>query len=358
MIGLRTNIVPAAATTALLAAVCFVPNVAYAATVDQLNAAYVNALHGYEDALDEQAQNADQIAETERNIAETEKLSSQAQGELNETAVALYKDTRSKNVLVDLLLNSESFTEAVTRYELYEKVEGKCVERIQELARKRDELNTKKISLEAEKAKIQVKVEQAFKEAKAAETALMKAKHADGDKYQQVQGNGSNCGATAFTVGLNILLGEERYKDNVKVWSGPGFNGDSTNALAARAQKWLSANKLDDVIDVEEVKGDIHKAEELKKYLQEGKVVVISSGSGSLWRYADKPSKGLHKYADGHWVVFYYYEEGKDGKEGTFYCNDSGVPTNQGAGCPYTDSQMQDWLDGRGNHFATVMSTK
>lgn len=358
MIRLRTNIVPAVAATALLTASCLVPSVAFAASVEQLNAAYVAALHGYEDALEDQDQNAAAIAETEGKIAEAEKQTQQAQGELNETAVTLYKDTRSKNVLVDLLLSSESFQDAVTRYELYEKVERKCVDRIEELARKRDELNTQKIALEVEKVQIEARVEQARQEAKAAEEALLRAKHSDGEKYHQVQGNGSNCGATAFTVGVNILLGEERYKDNVKVWSGEGFNGDSTNALAARGKKWLSANGLGDIIGIEEVQGDIHNASDLQKYLEDGNVVVISSGSGSEWRYADKPSKGLHKYPDGHWVVFYYYEAGQDGKEGTFYCNDSGVSTKKGAGCPYTESQMQAWLDGRGNHFATIMYTK
>ena len=344
----------AAAAVAFVIAMFLVPGVAHAETIDQLKAAYADALRGYEVALDEQDENAEEIYSTDQEIKETELQRKRLQNELDEIVVTLYKDTWNKNVLTDLLLKSESFQDAVIRYDLYEKVERRCAERASELKQQCDELNTKMIVLETKKAQIRTKVEQAKKEVDEAEKAMRKAVHVDGDKYHQVQGNGSNCGATAFIVGVNILLDENRYKDNVKVWKGAGFNGDSTNNLAARAKKWLKSNDLSDEIDVEEVEGDIHDADELKELLLEGNVVVISSGSGSPWRYADKPNKAEHNYPDGHWVVFYYYDE----DEGVFYSNDSGVTKKRGAGCPYTDKQMQAWLDGRGNHFATVLSAK
>ena len=356
MVRTYRDIVTALA-AALLLSLCLAPGVAFAATMDQLNAAYAAALRGYEDALDERAQNAEEIEETEQAIQEAEQLRAQVQGELNETAVTLYKDTRASNVLVDLLLGSSSFQDAVMRYDLYEKVQRRCMERVGELAQQRDELSAQKSDLEDRQRSLEQKVVQAREEAEKAEEALLRASHSDGDEYHQVQGNGSNCGATAFIVGVNILLGEERYDDNVEVWEGPGFEGDSTNALAVRGEKWLESEDLDDEIGIQEVAGDIHDAADLQKYLEDGNVVVISSGSGSEWRYADNPDEGEHKYDDGHWVVFYYYDaEGDDGN-GVFYCNDSGVSSKRGAGCPYTQDQMQDWLDGRENHFATILYT-
>lgn len=370
MTGIRTNIASVLA-LALLFALCLAPSTAFADSVEQLSAAYADALRGYEDALDEKEQNADAIAQTEAAIVQTEQLRDQAQGELDETIVTLYKDTSKKNVLLDLIMGSESFQDAVIRYDLYEKVERRCYERVQELVAQCDELTTQKIGLEVQKTEIEARVEKAYKEAEKAEEALLQAKHMDGDEYHQVQGNGSNCGATAFIVGVNILLNEERYDDNVEVWEGPGFNGDSTNALAARGEKWLEEEELDEDIGIEEVEGDIHDTDELRELLEDGAVVVISSGSGSEWHYANNPDKGYHKYPDGHWVVFYYYDpdgdddddeedadEDDEDSEGVFYCNDSAVSAKKGAGCPYTEEQMQDWLDGRENHFATVLYLK
>lgn len=354
MVRLRSKIVVFPAVAALSLSLCLAPAPAFASHMDQLNAAYANALRGYEDALGEQDQNASEIAETEQKIEAAEQARQKAQNELDETVVTLYKETRGKHALVDLLLSSESFQDAIMRYDLYEKVERRCVERVGELVQERDNLNVQMIGLEAEKAQIELKVEQARQEAERAEKALQDAAHADGDEFHQVQGNGSNCGATSFTVGLNILLDEERFTDNVEVWEGPGFEQDSTNALAARGQIWLEENELDDQIGIEEVRGDIHDTDELKEQLEDGNVVIISSGDGSTWHYADgsKAPKGGHPY--GHWVVFYYYDSNK----GKFYCNDSSTSADKGAGAVYTTKQMQQWLDGRENHFATVMYLK
>jgi len=354
MARIRTGIVAFPAAAALSLSLFLAPSAAFAAsTMDQLNAAYTNALRDYEDALVEQDQNAAEIADTEQKIDEAEQSRVQAQAELNETVVTLYKDTRSKNVLMDLLLDSENFQDAVMRYELYERVESRCVDRMHELIEKRDNLTVQKVGLEAEKVEIEQKVEQKRQEAEKAEKALEEAAHANGHKFHQVQGNGSNCGATSFTVGLNILLNKQRYKDNVKVWEGPGFEGDSTNNLAARANTWLKENDLDDVIGVKEIAGDIHSTDELKEQLQQGNVVVISSGDGSTWRWANGKKVPSGSHSAGHWVVFYYYD-----KNGKFYCNDSSVSADKGAGAVYTTKQMQQWLDGRSYHLATVMYLK
>ena len=350
--GFRVKHIPVMAAGVLLASSCLVPSTAFAVSMDQLQAAYVKALSGYEKALNAKDENAAEIEEAERKIEEAEQQRKSAEGELGETASALYKDTRSNNVLVDIILGSRSFQDAVIRYDLYEKVENRCVERIEELAARRDELTAQKEELEAQKNDIGKRVEKARKEAELAEKALIRASHVDGDRYQQVQGNGSNCGATSFTVGLNILLHEKRYTDNVAVWEGAGFNGDSTNNLARRAKMWLIANKLDDKVGIEEVRGDVHETSELKELLNDGNVVIISSGGGSVWQYADGSTAAPSAFPDGHWIVFYRCSKG------VFYCNDSAVETKKGAGCAYTEKEMQQWLDGRANHFATIMYLK
>ena len=348
----RNSFITVSAAIALLAALCLVPGVAFAASMDQLHAAYANALRGYEDALDEREQNSAEIEETEREIEKAEREREQAQDELGETAIAYYKDTRAGNVLIDIVLGSRSFQDAVIRYDLYQKVERRCVEHMEELEETRDELADYKAELEAQQAEIDMRIERARRQVGAAEKALLLAAHIDGAKYHQVQGNGSNCGATAFIVGVNMLLHKNRFIDNVKVWEGPGFNGDSTNNLATRGKLWLVANKLDDEIGIKEVKGDIHKASELKELLDDGNVVVISSGNGSVWQYADNTKAAAGAFPDGHWVVFYRCADD------VFYCNDSAVSKKRGAGCAYTKKQMQQWLDGRENHFATVMYAK
>ena len=361
MTSMRNSLINVSAAIALLACACacalacacLAPGVAFAASMDQLQAVYVSALRGYENALDQREQASAEIEATEREIEEAEQEREQAQEELGETATAYYKDSRRANVLLDIVLRSESFQDAVIRYDLYQKVERRCAERMEELEEQRDELESYKEELQARRDEIDERIEKARRVALAAEKALLEASHVDGHKYHQVQGNGSNCGATAFIVGVNILLNKNRFTDNVKVWEGPGFKGDSTNNLASRGKLWLVANKLDDEIGIEEVKGDIHKTSELKELLDDGNVVVISSGAASVWQYADGTKAGAGAFPDGHWVVFYRCDD-----DDIFYCNDSAVSRKKGAGCAYTKKEMQQWLDGRANHFATVLYAK
>ena len=329
-----------------------VPSTAFAADIESLSIAYTNALQGYENALGEREQNADEIKQVVQEIASTDQAVDRAQGELNETSAVLYKETRTHHTLFELILGSESFQDAVIRYDLYAKVERRCADRVKELAADRDELAEKREQLEARKVEIESKVEEAKRAAEEAEKALLAATHADGAEYHQVQGNGSNCGVTAFLVGVNILLNENRFTDNVKEWKSDSFDRDSTANLAAKGEDWLEDNDLSDIIEVTEVEGDVTKASQMKSLLDEGDVVIISSGSGSEWQLADGTKANANSHAEGHWVVFYRCEDN------VFYCNDSSTSADKGAGCPYTKKQMQQWLDGRSYHFATVLHKK
>lgn len=358
-----------------MAALLGLPSMAFAGNVDQLSAAYTNALQGYEEALDEQEENADEIVIVEQEIAETEKAIVRTQDELGETAVALYKGTNRQSDLMNLVLSSDNFSEAVRRYDLYEKVQRFCADQVDQLVSEKQQLDEDRIQLEERKREIAEKVAAAKRAADAAHQALLDAVHTDGAKYHQVQGNNENCGATSFIVGVNTLLHENRFTDNVKVWSGPGFNGDSTANIVSKGKAWLLANGLADVIEIEDVKGDIHETEELAALLNDGCVVVISSGASSIWQRADGTETEAGAFPDGHYLVFYHYDadggdiddSDADGNgatksdgtgEGIFYCNDSSVDAKKGAGVAYTEEQMQQWLDGRGNHFAVSMYKK
>ena len=328
----------------------FTPGFAHAATIDELKTNYQVALTNYTVVLDQQTENKREIraAETEvrevtADLQKTEEVSSQA-------AVALYKDYDNNRDIVSMVLDSQTLTEAINKYDSYERIEAFYREKLLQTKEKKAELEQLVAQLEARKAEIANELEDAQKKMEKAEEALHDADHSDGAKYHQVQGNDSNCGATSFTVGVNILLHENRYKDNVKVWSGPGFNGDSTVNLGGKARVWLESEGLSDTIAVNDVIGDIHKTEQLRNELEQGHVVIISSGSGSIWQKADGTARPIGTFPYGHFIVFYYY------KDGVYYANDSSGQTGEGAGCPYNEKQMQQWLDGRSNHFATVLS--
>lgn len=322
---------------------------AYGVTLQELGQQYQAAVARYEMALGNQAQNQIEIDGLNNQIGATENALADSKERLARTVKSLYIGSKGQNSLLELLMNSSSFSDAVMRYDTYARIQKHYSGRIDALVEEQGDLNAQKASLEQRKQEIESELSEALQAVDAAEDALEKAKHLDGDKYHQVQGNGDNCGATAVAVGTNILLGEERFKDNVEVWKSPGFDGDSTSGLAARAQKWLESEGLSDRISVTELPGDIHKTDELKDQLEQGFVVVISAGSGSVWHYADGSEKGADAFPDGHWIVFYRYADG------VFYANDSSSDAKLGAGCKYTVEQMQAWLDGRGNHFATVM---
>ena len=362
---LKVGAIASSIAVAMCAAALFaVPASALAASLEQLGHNYQAAVQGYEDALAEQEQNAGEIAAIGLEIEETQQAIEDTQEALGETAVALYKGERSGSGLLELLLGSETLHDAVMRYEMYSRVERHYADRAGELVREREALSEKKGQLEARKQEIEAKVAEAKQVAEDAERALLLASHVDGAEYHQVQGNGRNCGATSFIVGVNILLHEKRYTDNVKVWEGAGFNGDSTNNLALRARAWLLANKLADTIAVEEVPGDIRTTDALRAQLEDGKVVVISSGADSRFQRIpvagagtdasgkSDPDADTATFPGGHWIVFYHYEDG------VFLANDSSVTADKGAGVPYTEEQMRQWLEGRGNHFATILYVK
>ena len=346
---MKTAIVSAALVAAALVAA---PATAYAADIEQLTNAYTSALQGYETALDEQEQNAQEIASIEQQITQVETAINRSQGELDETAVQLYKERNRVEPLLDLIIGSANFHDAVVRYDLYERVERYAAERIEQLSGERAQLGEQRNELEARKHEIESRVEEARLAADEAEQALRKASHTDGAQYHQTQGNNANCGATSFIVAVNTLLHENRFPDNVEVWKSPSFGSDSTTDLVAKGRSWLVANGLADQIIMDYVTGDMQTTAQLAEELKQGHVIVMSSGPSSVWQRADGTETKSSAFPGGHYMMCYHYEDG------VFYCNDSSVGPEKGAGVKYTEAQMQQWLDGRGFHFAVSMYLK
>ena len=349
---IRAYLLPILAGFVLFVALFAFSGPAHAATRDELVGSYQSAIVNYEKAVGAKDSNAAEIVEIEGDIAKAEQNIELTQEELGETAATLYKSSRGNRVLVDMLLESNSFQDAVARYEKYEKIAEYYRDKADELAAKRERLSQYKQRLERKKAELEKEVEDAKRAADAAALALLDNTHTDGAQFQQVQGNGSNCGATAFIVGVNVLLHENRYPDNVGVWSSPSFSSDSTTAIAWKGSNWLIDNGLFDMISVETVPGDIHNTQDMRAWLEEGNVLVVSSGPGSVFVHADGGAAPLGSYPDGHFILVYSYDNG------IFYANDSAVSAAQGAGCPYTEEQMQQWLSGRENHFAVALKKR
>ena len=325
---------------------------AQASTRDDLKGSYQSAIINYEKAVDAQDRNAAETVRVQEEIAYAERKIDHAQEELGDTVAKLYKESRGGQVLIDMLLDSSSFEDMVARYDQYDKISRYYHDKAIEIAEQREHFMLYKNMLEVRKAEIEAEAAEAKRAAEAAELALLDNTHSDGANFHQVQGVGNNCGATSFIVAVNTILHENRYPDNVGVWSSSSFNSDSTADIAWKGSNWLIANGLSEQISIETVPGDIHNVQDMRAWLEEGYVLVISSGSGSTWQRADGTQAAAGSFPDGHYVVFYRYEDG------VYYANDSSVPAAQGAGCPYNEDQMQQWLDGRGNHFAVALKKR
>lgn len=349
---LRARLLPALAGVAIACALGLFVQPAFASTRDDLRNNYQSAVINYESAIQDQERNEAKIVEVEGEIATNERRMEKTQEQLDKTAVSLYKGSRGSWTIIDLLLESSSFSDAVMRYEKYEKIEEYYRDKIGELSLAKHGLNIKRNYLEDRRTEIEKAIADAKHKAEEAAMALLDNTHSDGADFHQRQGVGNNCGATSFIVAVNTILHENRYVDNVAVWEGPGFNGDSTADLGWKGSNWLVANGLFDLIEIVTVPGDIHSAQSMREWLEEGYVVIVSSGSGSTWLRADGTWAEDDSFPDGHWIVFYRFEDG------VFYANDSSVDSTKGAGIPYDEDQMQQWLDGRSNHFAVAMKKR
>lgn len=179
---------------------------------------------------------------------------------------------------------------------------------------------------------------------------------ANGDDFAQIQGrhyhNGeedpsagiddgarrSSCGATSFTVGVNMLLGQKHKYCGVETWhemdkvsTTIGWESGKT-----KASDWLKLKGLDSQIEVTGI-NDIMNREALRQKLSEGNVCVVSSGGATVFKNKD----GTKRYSGGHYILFYKYENGK------FYANDCGSSL-AGGGVEYTEADVDAYFNAPG----------
>lgn len=165
-----------------------------------------------------------------------------------------------------------------------------------------------------------------------------------GSAYHQTQPSVEASGATAFAMGVNALLGANKYPDGYAVWAGPGFNSDSVYDVGGKGASWLEFNGLGGVIGSEMIDGDVQTTAKLKEELQAGHVVIMASGAGSEYFANDGTSS---PGGDGQYLMFYKYHNG------CYYANDPSKSAARGAGVAYTESQMANWISGRSYHNAS-----
>ena len=176
----------------------------------------------------------------------------------------------------------------------------------------------------------------------------VKGPHKDGADYFQVQENGFNCGATSVAVGINIMLGLKGSAayDDVAVWH--KFGDDTTFDMTNRTIAFLANEGLNQ-LQVYSLPGgeNTTSTDAYRSELQKGNVIVSSSGQASIFQYND----GRSWTHGAHWILFYNYSNG------TFFANDSSA-FDVGAGCPYSESDLQQWLNGRAWHCAFVIAPR
>ena len=151
------------------AALCAAPATAYATDIEQLAAAYADAVQTYDEALDKQEANAQDIMAMEREIQANQAASKRAQADMDDAVSDLYKASNHQSLLLDLILGADSYSEAMRRLDMYQKVEDYCMERYEELRAKQIRLALRNICLTMKQKQLAVRVEEARQAAEQAE---------------------------------------------------------------------------------------------------------------------------------------------------------------------------------------------
>lgn len=156
---------------------------------------------------------------------------------------------------------------------------------------------------------------------------------ADGAEYHLTQQLSNNCGAAAFTMAVNMILGDPDAYDDKTVFEEMG--GDTTTigwGSDTKAANWLTSKGLTQ-IEVHEVQS-INSREDLIEHLKNGEMCIVST-KGQYFVHNDG-SLGNHE--GGHYILFYAYRNGE------FYVNDSAVSAEQGAAVKYTAEQVDNFF--------------
>ena len=178
----------------------------------------------------------------------------------------------------------------------------------------------------------------------------------NGKDYWQHQGNDDNCAITSLLVAVNMLLGENRYTNNVSEWEKMGSYSEELGSNGGeQVSQWLEQAGLSDTIEITEaykwvpedevdslpaINKRISSRKELMSHLKNGEI-VIASADGQVFKLGeDENGNPIYDSPMSHYVVFYL------GKDGQVHCNNSaGDDPSRYADIVYNDADLDLFFD-------------
>ena len=165
----------------------------------------------------------------------------------------------------------------------------------------------------------------------------------NGADFHQTQQSGENCGITSLMVAVNMLLGENRFTDNVGEWNSLGSYTEAIGWTGGgdQAQHWIESKGIQDQVEVTSVES-VHNTQDLMAHLEAGEVVVASA-SGAVFKRNDGSKVSLN-----HYICFYL------GTDGNVYANDSSAGADQAGSVYYSAGDLDAFFSAGSNGSITV----
>ena len=167
----------AVAAVAGIIACCGV-NLAFAIDIEELSAEAERTADAYDAAVAERDRIASEITGLEEQISIKEGELGDLQRKADASAVALYKMGQDRDVLIEMLLESDSLQKMIYAWDSYDEILNHYNENIQVNSDARRSLADDKLKLEADKAAADVAVEEAGAAMEAAREARQEAQEA------------------------------------------------------------------------------------------------------------------------------------------------------------------------------------
>ena len=144
------------------------------ADLEKLSQEVEESAKRYDEAINQQSQIDDEIDELKKQISICEKKLPEQEEHANDASITLYK-LGDVNLLVDMLLESTSFTEAISIYDSYNAIAQECQNQLRETKDLKEELYSSKETLEQKKEDADNALKEANAALETAKTARQKA---------------------------------------------------------------------------------------------------------------------------------------------------------------------------------------
>ena len=167
-------------------------------------------------------------------------------------------------------------------------------------------------------------------------TSLTTMSTLQGEEFFQWMTENNSCGLNAFIMGVNTLLGENKYHSNAEEYAKFGYDTTTIGWGDGKAQQWINNSGLSDKIKVTG-EYNVHSKEELYEHLNNGEVVIASSQAYTDSERVFKRKNGDYVNApNGHYIMFYKNENG------VCYANDGGWRVPGGGFLSHTSDEEAD----------------